>query len=135
MESGNIMGYELNYLIWITGICGIIWMPYVLSRVQQLGMAKAMGYADNPPEPPKWAQRSQRAHLNLLENLPIFAVLVLVAQITNSFDSLTAAGAALFFWGRIGHAIVYVAGIPYLRTLLFGASWAGLAMIFFRLVT
>lgn len=136
MNGGKyIMGYELNYLVWIAGICGILWVPYIVARIQQQGLAAAMGYVDDPPEPPKWAQRSQRAHLNLLENLPVFAVLVLVAQLTNAFDTLTAAGAALFFWGRIAHALVFIAGIPYLRTLAFTVAWVGLALIFFRLVT
>jgi uncharacterized MAPEG superfamily protein len=129
------MGYELNYLIWISGIAAIMWVPYILSRIQQQGLVQAMGYAENPPEPPKWAQRSQRAHLNLLESLPIFAALVLVAQLTNSFDTLTAAGAALFFWGRIAHALVFIAGIPYLRTLAFTVAWVGLVLIFYALVT
>jgi uncharacterized MAPEG superfamily protein len=135
MGSKSTMGYELNYLIWISGIAAIMWVPYILSRIQQQGLVQAMGYVENPPEPPKWAQRSQRAHLNLLESLPIFAALVLVAQLTNSFDTLTAAGAALFFWGRIAHALVFIAGIPYLRTLAFTVAWVGLVLIFYALVT
>lgn len=129
------MGYELNYLVWISGVAAVLWVPYVLARIQQQGLVGAMGYVENPPEPPKWAQRSQRAHLNLLENLPVFAALVLVAQLTNSFDTLTAVGAALFFWGRIAHALIFIAGIPFLRTLAFTVAWVGLVLIFYALVT
>lgn len=41
----------------------------------------------------------------------------------------TALGAMLFFWGRVAHAVVYVAGIPYLRTAAFGVSLLGLVRI------
>jgi uncharacterized MAPEG superfamily protein len=129
------MGYELNYLVWAAGLCAVIWIPYVLARSNVLGLQQSLGYPEQPAELPNWAQRAQRVHLNFLENLPIFAILVLVGHVTNSFDFLTAAGAALFFWGRIAHAIVFIAGIPYLRTLMFLVSWIGMALIFFRLVT
>jgi uncharacterized MAPEG superfamily protein len=129
------MEYELNYLVWSAGLCAVLWIPYVLARVNVLGLNEALGYPDAPAELPKWAQRAERVHLNFLENLPIFAVLVLAGHVTESFDTLTAAGAALFFWARIGHAIVFIAGIPYLRTLTFAVSWIGMALIFFRLVT
>ena len=42
---------------------------------------------------------------------------------------MTALGAQLFFWCRLAHAVVYIAGIPYLRTLAWLVSVVGMVMI------
>jgi uncharacterized MAPEG superfamily protein len=80
-----------------------------------------------------WVERAQRAHANLVENLPTFAILVLVAHVTLAANELTAIGATVFFAARLAHAITYVAGIIYLRTLLFFVSIAGEALILLQL--
>jgi uncharacterized MAPEG superfamily protein len=58
---------------------------------------------------------------------------VLVAQIAGKANATTALGATIFFWGRVAHALVYLAGIPYLRTLVFVVAVAGELMILFQL--
>lgn len=109
----------------------MLWLPYVLERVQSQGLGNAFTYPENPPTPAAWAQRAQRAHLNLIENLPAFASLVIIAHLIG-VDA--AAGAALFFWARVAHAIVHILGISYVRTLAFAASWVGMLMIFFSIL-
>ena len=47
---------------------------------------------------------------------------------------MTLLGAQLFFWGRVAHAIVYIAGIPWLRTAAWGVSVIGLILIFAQLL-
>ena len=79
---------------------------------------------------PAWAGRARRAHANLVENLVVFAALVLVAQVAGKTNAMTALGAQLFFWGRAAYALVYIAGIPWLRTLVWAVSVAGLLLIF-----
>jgi uncharacterized MAPEG superfamily protein len=93
-----------------------------------------MGYPKNPPPVPDWAERLQRAHTNMVENLAPFAALVLVAHLVQAFDAKTALGAQLFFWGRVVHAGVYTLGIPYARTLAFAVSWVGMLLIFFAII-
>jgi len=126
---------DLAYLAWSAGLCAVLWVPYVLERVLSWGLIDAVGYPDNPPEAAKWALRSQRAHLNLVENLVIFASLVLVAHVAGAANEMTALGAALFFWGRVAHAVVFIFGIPWLRTLSFVVAWVGLVLIFLQIVT
>jgi uncharacterized MAPEG superfamily protein len=58
----------------------------------------------------------------MLESLPIFAALVLVAQVADKANAMTALGAELFFWARLAYAPVYVIGVPGLRTALWGVS-------------
>jgi uncharacterized MAPEG superfamily protein len=65
----------------------------------------------------------------MLESLTIFAAFVLVAQVTGKTNAATALGAQLFFWSRLAYAPVYVIGIPWLRTGLWGVSFAGLLLI------
>ena len=81
-----------------------------------------------------WAGRAARAHRNLLESLILFAVLVLVAHIVGIRNGMTLLGAQLFFWGRVAHAAIYIAGIPWLRTAAWGVSVAGLILIFAQIV-
>ena len=68
------------------------------------------------PELPDWVVRANRTHINLVENLPSFAALVLVAHVAGAANGTTAAAAAVFFWARLAHALVFLFGIPYLRT-------------------
>jgi uncharacterized MAPEG superfamily protein len=70
----------------------------------------------------------------MLENLVLFAALVLIAVITNKTNPATLLGAQLFFWGRLAHALIYVAGIPWLRTLAWLVSVAGMILIFVQLL-
>ncbi len=63
----------------------------------------------------------------------LFAVLVLITEITNKNDFLTGLGAQIFFWARVAYAIVYVAGVPWLRTAAWTVSMAGLVLIFIEL--
>lgn len=128
------MGVEMNYLVWSAALCGVLWLPYIAARAKFWGLPAVLGYPDDPPQMPNWVKRSERAHLNMVENLPIFAVLVLAAHTLGAFDAQTAMGAMLFFWGRVAHAAILTAGIPYLRTLAFLVSWAGMVLIFLRLI-
>jgi uncharacterized MAPEG superfamily protein len=81
-----------------------------------------------------WAGRARRAHRNMLESLVLFAILVFAAQISGKTNALTALGAAIFFWARIAHAAIYLAGIPWLRTGAWAVSVAGLFLIFWQLI-
>jgi uncharacterized MAPEG superfamily protein len=86
------------------------------------------------PEIKGWAGRAARAHRNMLENLVLFAALVLVAVVAEKTNNTTLLGAQIFFWARLAYALVYVAGVPWLRTGVWVVSVVGLAMIFLQLV-
>jgi uncharacterized MAPEG superfamily protein len=58
----------------------------------------------------------------------------LIAQIAAKADPTTLLCAQLFFWGRVAHWLIYLAGIPWLRTAAWAVSVIGMAMIFIRLV-
>ncbi len=129
--NGDVMDTELTYLAWSALLCIVLWLPYVLERIMNQGLIKTLGYPTNPATPAPWAQRAHRAHLNMIENLPAFATLVIIAQLTATSVS---GAAALFFWARVVHAVVFILGIPYIRTLAFVASWIAMLSIFFSVI-
>ena len=128
------MTTDLLYLTLSAGLCAIMWIPYILSRIQTWGLVNAVGYPKDPPAEPDWALRLTRAHANMVENLAPFAALVLVAQAAGAASAMTALGAAIFFWARVVHAVVYTLGIPWLRTLAFAVSWVGMVLIFVAII-
>ncbi|MEK9660421.1 MAG: MAPEG family protein [Alphaproteobacteria bacterium] len=128
------MSDDLFYLTLSAGLCSILWIPYILARIQQQGLTNAVGYMENPPEPLAWAKRAHRVHLNFLENLVPFAALVLVANVAGLANEMSALGAAVFFWARVAHAVSFYAAIPWVRTLAFAVSWVGMVIIFLEIV-
>jgi uncharacterized MAPEG superfamily protein len=128
------MNADLHYLAWSAVLCLVLWLPYVMARFGVWGITDTMGYPENPPPLPSWAGRAERAHRNMVENLVPFTALVLVANLGGYDGQMTAVGAAIFFWSRVAHAIVYMMGIPWARTLTFMASWVGSLMVFFAIV-
>ena len=128
------MTTELAFLAWSAALTSVLWIPYILSRFMVWGITDTVGYPDNPPALPKWAQRAQKAHLNMIENFPAFAALVLIAHITQQSSAATVTGAALFFYARLVHAIVHILGIPWIRTLAFIVGWVGIVVLFFAVL-
>ena len=113
------MKTELYYLALTALFTGLLWIPYVLDRFAVRGLGDTVGYPDNPKPQHPWAQRLQRAHSNSIENLVVFATLVLVASALGISGSQLATAAMLYFWSRVAYVVVYALGIPWLRTLTF----------------
>jgi uncharacterized MAPEG superfamily protein len=70
-----------------------------------------------------WAERLMRAHANAVENLAVFAPLVLAVQVTGSASAGTEAACMIYFFARLAHVLAYVAAVPVLRTLAFAAGF------------
>jgi uncharacterized MAPEG superfamily protein len=128
------MSLELTLLIWSVGLTFIQMLVAVAGAVTQFGLPDLAGNRETLPPPTSWAGRAQRAHRNMLENLVPFAVLVLVTEIKNKNNAMTGFGAELFFAARVIYAIIYVIGVPWLRTGVWGISVIGLILIFLQLV-
>jgi len=119
------MTIDLKMLTWTAVLCVVLILPYVLCRIPVWGLVATVGYPKNPPALPDWAQRAQRAHLNLVENIGPFTALVVVAHAGGAANEMTALGATIFFWARLAQAIVHILGLPWLRTAAFFVSLAG----------
>ncbi len=128
------MTVDLWMLVYSGLLCALI--PNVgvfgLSRLPG-GLAWGFGNRDTPFAVPGWVERGRRAHANMVENLPVFTILVLVAHVAGKADATTALGSQIFFVGRVAHAAIYIAGIPVLRTIAFAVSVVGEVMILVRI--
>jgi uncharacterized MAPEG superfamily protein len=111
---------ELYFLTLVATATALMWIPYTLARIATRGVMGAMANPDPslPPEP-AWAQRAKLAHANAIENLAVFAPLVLVATAIGISTPATVFAAKLYLFARLVHYVVYAAGIPVVRTLAF----------------
>ena len=123
------MKTELFYLALVTAFTGLLWVPYILDRVAVRGLASAVGYPENPPPQSTWAQRLMRAHANAVENLVVFAALILVAQAAGVSTAVVATAAVVYFWARVVHALAYTFAVPWVRTLAFAVGFFAQATV------
>ncbi|MFI5013286.1 MAG: MAPEG family protein [Hyphomicrobiales bacterium] len=128
------MTIELELLVWSVALAFAQMLISVSGATLEVGLPTLAGNREPVPNPTGWAGRARRAHLNMLENLVLFAALVLVAVAAQRTNPVTAYGAHIFFWARLVYAFVYLAGIPWLRTAVWGVSAIGLVMIFSQVV-
>ena len=126
------MSPDLKMLVWTIALTFVEMLVAVLFANEQLGLGMLAGNREGLPELTSFAGRAQRAHRNMLESLPLFIAMVLVAQIAGRTNSATLTGCELFFWGRLAHWLIYVIGIPWLRTLAWLVSVIGLIAIFWQ---
>ncbi len=132
------MSTELFWLMLTVAMTGLFWVPYILDRITVRGLMTAMANPSPKDRPQSaWAQRLMAAHVNAVENLVIFAPLVLTARALSIATATTAFACALYFWSRLAHVVVYTLGIPVLRTLSFAAGFVAqvlLVLAIFKLI-
>ena len=116
----------------LTAAALLAWAQIMVAATPALlrnGLSWAFGNRDSGPAQVPWEARAQRASANMQENLAIFAILVLVAHVSGRHGSLSATGSMVFVGARAAHALIYLAGIPVLRTLAWAVSVVGMGMI------
>lgn len=118
------MNADMNYLVWMTLLTSLMWIPYVLNMILVRGLINAVGYPENPKPLAAWAQRAKNAHVNAVENLVLFAALVLAANVVGASNEMTATAALVYVIVRIIHWCAYSMAIPWVRTLTFVAGFA-----------
>ena len=128
------MALELQILLCAVALTVIQVVVAVVGSITQVGMPPLMGNREGLPEFSGWVGRAHRAHRNMLESLVLFAILVLVAQAAGVHNAMTALGVQLFIWARAAFAVIYIAGIPYLRTAAWGVALGGMGLIFLQLM-
>lgn len=124
---------DLKYLLFAVILTFVQMLIAAMGSNQQFGLPTLAGNREGLPDVTGWAGRAKRAHLNMLENLVLFAALVLIAQVAGKANATTAMGASIFFWARLVYAGVYLAGISWVRTAVWAVSVIGLVMIAWQL--
>jgi uncharacterized MAPEG superfamily protein len=128
------MSPDLKYLLFSVILTFVQMLIAVTFANFALGLPTLAGNREGLSDLPGIGGRAKRAHLNMLENIVLFAVLVLIAAVGGKANATTAMGAMIFFWARLAYAIIYVAGIPWLRTIAWTVSVVGMIMIVMQLI-
>ncbi len=128
------MSPDLKYLLFSTLLCFVQVLIAATGANQAVGLPTLAGNREGLSELPGWAGRAKRAHLNMIENMVLFTALVLIAAAAGKANAMTAMGAMIFFWARLAYAVIYLAGISWLRTVAWFASVIGMALIAIELL-
>ncbi len=129
------MSTDLKYLAFTAILTASLWIPYVVEQVTTNGPLAPSNYTDPTPRPlPLWGKRADRAYINAVETFAPFAVLVVVVHLAGKANAMTAFWSMCFFWLRLAHAVVYLLGIPSLRTLIFTLGYVAIIGTFVELM-
>jgi uncharacterized MAPEG superfamily protein len=118
------MTIELYWLTLTALMTALFWVPYVLNRMAISGLGGTLGGTSPTSESHSdWANRAIRAHYNAIENLAIFAPIVLTAHVLGISNGATKSAVVVYFFARLAHYVVYLAAIPAARTVAFTVGW------------
>jgi uncharacterized MAPEG superfamily protein len=118
------MSRELMWLTLTVILTGLMWVPYIVDRMMVRGLMGSMANPSRKDKPQSaWAMRLYFAHTNAVENLVVFAPLVLILDSMGHTTESTAIACAVYFWARVAHVVVYTLGIAVLRTLSFAVGF------------
>ena len=116
----GLMTPELFWLTCTVILTGLLWVPYILNRIMVRGLFGSMANPSRADKPhAEWATRLMFAHDNAVENLVVFAPLILILSELDYSTKATVYASAVYFWARVAHLIVYTLGLPVFRTLAF----------------
>jgi uncharacterized MAPEG superfamily protein len=129
------MSTDLKYLAFTAILTASLWIPYIVCQVMTNGNLTPQNYVDPAPRSvPLWGVRANRVHLNAVETFAPFAALVIVVHLAGKADAMTAFWTMSFFWLRLAYAVVYLLGLPYLRTLIFTLGYVAVVGLFWELI-
>ncbi|MCW0234347.1 MAG: MAPEG family protein [Ferrovibrio sp.] len=128
------MTTDLMMLIASAVLTVLLALPYTTGFMLSRGLYVVAGNREDFPAGTGWIGRAHRAHLNMVENIVPFAALVLAAAAAGKADAWTALGSQVFFYSRVLHAVVYIAGVPWVRTLAYLGGVAGMALVLYGIV-
>lgn len=118
-----LLALSMALLVFHIGLQGML-------ATKELGSTWNAGPRDDAREPAgKLAGRAARASANFRETYPAFVALALALAIAGDAAGLGLVGAWLWFVARLAYIPLYLAGIPYIRSLVWLVSLAGLAIM------
>lgn len=129
------MTTELAYLVMVTTLTAVMWIPYIGNTIAVRGVRGAVGYPDNPKPLAPWAAKMKAAHANAVENLVVFAVLVLAAHAVGISNGATVAACMVFFWARFVHFLAYTLAVPWVRTIAFVVGFGAQMTLAWQILT
>jgi uncharacterized MAPEG superfamily protein len=128
------MTSELTSLTWVVALTAVLWIPYILNLIMVRGIVDAVGYPEDPKPLAPWAARMKAAHYNAVENLVVFATLVLILHVAGITNETTVLACQVYFWARLVHFIVYGFAVPWARTLSYAVAWFCIVALLLQLM-
>jgi uncharacterized MAPEG superfamily protein len=132
--SEAVLSVELTMLALSVALLFVLILIQSSAGAMAQGAARMAGNRDDVGPPTAWQARTKRLVDNHREGLALFTPLVLIASVLSVSTPMTALGAQLFFFSRVAHAIIYLAGWPMVRPIAWLVGIVGTIMIFLALV-
>ena len=117
----------------------VLWLVHVLVQASFGNVELPFGYLFTSRDKSATASgslfgRATRALANYVENFAPFVAVALALMVTQRTGGAGAIGATIWILARIVYLPVYVFGIIYVRTMVWGISIIGLVMMLGRLI-
>ena len=129
------MTIELHWLILTILLTAVLWIPYILNRLIEQGVLSAFWDPDGETSTKvAWAERLMSVHVNAVENLVVFAPLVIITHILDMNTELTASASLLYFFSRLAHVILFTLRVPILRIIAFLGGFIAQMIFVFNLL-
>jgi len=123
MTLGN--STDLYWLTMTLLMTSLFWVPYIIERMLEQGIFNALWDPTGDIYTKKaWAKRMMSAHKNAVENLIVFAPLVILIQITGLNTATTATACMIYFYARLSHYFVFTFALSLLRVMPFLTGFA-----------
>jgi len=119
------MSIEMYWLLLTVLMTSLFWVPYILNRLAEQGIFAGLWDPEGVTGArAKWAGRMMQAHTNAVENLVVFAPLVIMLQLLEMSTAATANASMIYFFARAAHYLVFSLGIPVIRIVVFIIGFA-----------
>lgn len=106
-----------------------IFTPALLA-FPSIGLTAYMGPRDAPPPDGVVLGRARRAQRNFAETLPIFLTLAVLALVLpEAAVGSAVTGAWIWLICRAAYLVLYLAGVPWLRSMVWSGALVGLAIM------
>jgi uncharacterized MAPEG superfamily protein len=117
----------------------VLWVVHVLVQAGAGNLELPPGYLFTTRDKPATAGglvfgRATRALANYIENFTPFVALALALIVTQRAGGSGALGATIWILARIVYIPIYLLGVVYVRTAVWGISIVGLLMMLRRLI-
>lgn len=128
------MPEPLYYLALVSVLTTLLWVPIGVHLMLEQGVGAALGNRHDLAPFAPWAERARRAHANAVENLVVFAALVLIANAAGISNDTTVLACQVYFWTRLVHFLSYTFAVPWVRTVSFAVGFGCQIAIVLQLI-
>ncbi len=129
------MGTETSILALYGLFVLLVTVLQVLTAAGQVGLGTLSSPRDGMPGLTGVAGRMERALMNCVVGMALFAPAVLIVEITGAASGATLLAAQAFLIARVLYVPVYAAGIPFLRTGVWAVAFLANAYLYWAALT